>query len=141
MLREGRGTSATRHAFLAQELARRFPETQPAIVHRVYRLLPSRARLLFGEEVAATIPAEGLLDVHRYLMVTLHGQRVRLDATAPGPPWNGRDDLGPACGEGEDLPAGEDPDRDLRALELERCDSAAREPFLAALAAAGTPPS
>ena len=38
MLLEARGTSAAKHLFLAQVLAKRHPETEPALVHRVYRL-------------------------------------------------------------------------------------------------------
>jgi hypothetical protein len=43
MLRERRGTCSTKHLFLAQTLAERFPETEPLIVHRVYRLDRPRA--------------------------------------------------------------------------------------------------
>jgi hypothetical protein len=52
MLRERRGTCSTKHLYLAQALAERFPETEPKIVHRVYRLDRGRARELFGERVA-----------------------------------------------------------------------------------------
>jgi hypothetical protein len=38
------------------------------------------------------------------------------------------------CGQGEDFPAGENPDADKRALEARHCDAAVREPFMAALA-------
>src|SRR5271155_2815444 len=38
MLRERRGTCSTKHLFLAEALAERFPETDPLIVHRVYTL-------------------------------------------------------------------------------------------------------
>jgi hypothetical protein len=38
MLRECRGTCSTKHLFLACTLTERFPETEPLIVHRVYRL-------------------------------------------------------------------------------------------------------
>jgi hypothetical protein len=136
MLREGRGTSATKHLFLAQMLAARFPESEPTIVHRVYRLDRARARELFGPTIAEAVPAEGLIDVHRYLLVTLQGARVSLDTTLPGLRWDGRSALAIACGPGRDFPAGADPDADKRALESEHCDAASRAPFLAALAAA-----
>ena len=141
MLLEARGTSATKHLFLAQVLAQRFPVTEPALVHRVYRLDRARALELFGRTIAETVPTEGLIDVHRYLTITLEGRRISLDVTVPGPPWDGRSPLALACGPGRDLPAGADPDAEMSALEREHCDAALREPFLAALAAAGAPPT
>jgi hypothetical protein len=38
MIREHRGTWSTKHLFLQRELARRFPESAPEVVHRVYTL-------------------------------------------------------------------------------------------------------
>jgi hypothetical protein len=140
VLLEARGTSVGKHMLLAQLLARRLPETAPAIVHRVYRLDPARALELFGPEIAATVPEEGLVDVHRYLTIAVDGRRIELDASVPGPPWDGRSPLTPVCGPGRDFPAGADPDAEMRELELEYCDARARAPFLAALAAAGAPP-
>ncbi len=140
VLLEARGTSAGKHLLLAQLLAGRLPETEPAIVHRVYRLDPARALELFGPEIAATVPSEGLVDVHRYLTIAVEGRRIDLDASVPGPPWDGRAPLAPVCGAGRDFPAGADPDADMRTLEHEHCDTQARASFLAALAAAGDPP-
>lgn len=134
-LLEARGTSATKHLLLAQLLARRLPETEPALVHRVYRLDRARALELYGPAIAETVPPEGLIDVHRYLTIALDGQRVTIDATVPGPPWDGRSPMEPVCGPGQDFPTGADPDADLRELEREHCDAAARAPFIAALAA------
>ena len=136
MLREQRGTCSTKHLFLARVLAERFPDTEPVIVHRVYTLDGSRARELFGATVAATIPDDGLVDVHRYLTITLGGKRVEIDATFPGPAWDGRSSLALACGAGTDFPAGDEPDAEKRALEEQHCDSAIREPFIAALSSA-----
>jgi hypothetical protein len=141
MLLQARGTSAGKHLFLAQVLAQRFAWTEPAIVHRVHRLDRARARELFGAAIAETIPQEGLVDVHRYLTIALDGRRIELDVTLPGEPWDGRSPLELACGPGRDYPAGADPDADLRALGRDHCDAPARAPFLAALAAAGAPPS
>jgi orotate phosphoribosyltransferase len=135
MLRERRGTCSTKHLFLARALAERFPETEPQIVHRVYRLDRERAEQLFGAAIAEVIPRDGLVDVHRYLTITLSGQRVTIDATFPGLPWDGYSSLALACCAGDDFPAGEEPDDDKRALEEQGCDPAAREPFIAALAA------
>jgi GrpB-like predicted nucleotidyltransferase (UPF0157 family) len=134
MLRERRGTCSTKHLFLAEVLADRYPQSRPQIVHRVYRLDQKRAGELFGEVVASVVPEEGLVDVHRYLTATVEGQRIVIDATFPGAPWNGRSSLSLACGLGHDYPAGADPDAEKRALEAEHCDAAIREPFIAALA-------
>jgi hypothetical protein len=136
MLRERRGTCSTKHLFLAAALADRFPETEPLIVHRVYRLDPARAGELFGSVVARVVPENGLLDVHRYLVIALGGQRIVLDATFPGEPWNGRSSLPLACGPGRDYPGGDDPDVEKRELEAQHCDPAVREPFIAALTSA-----
>ncbi len=96
----------------------------------------ARARELFGAAVAAAVPDDGLLDVHRYLTVTLGGQRVEIDATFPGPAWDGLSSLPLACGAGMDYQAGDDPDAEKRALEERHCDPEIREPFIAALSSA-----
>jgi hypothetical protein len=137
MLLQARGTSAAKHLFLGQILAQRFPMTEPVLVHRVYRLEHRRAFELFGPEIAATVPDEGLIDVHRYLSIVAEEKRIGLDVTVPGEPWDERSALGPVCGAGLDFPAGVDPDKELAALEDEHCDARARGPFMAALAAAG----
>jgi predicted adenylyl cyclase CyaB len=140
MLREQRGTCSAKHLYLAQQLAQGFPATEPAIIHRVYRLDRDRARALFGEEVAQTIPLNGLIDIHRYLTIKLEGQRLAVDATFPGgAPWDGRSPMSLACGPGEDIPAGAHPDSDKQALERRHCDPAIREPFIAALAQISQP--
>jgi hypothetical protein len=133
MLRQRRGTCSTKHLFLAEELQRRFPEAAPQIVHRVYRLDAERARELFGPEVAALVPRQGIVDVHRYLTATIAGGRIIVDVTFPGDPWDGCSSLPLACGPGKDFLAGLDPDAEKKALELEHCDSSIREPFIAAL--------
>jgi hypothetical protein len=134
MLREGRGTCSTKHLFLAEALAERFPETQPQIVHRVYRLGRNRAEELFGAKVAAAVPEAGLVDVHRYLTAIVNGRRIVIDATFPGASWDGCSSLSLACGPGADYPAGTDPDAEKQRLEAENCDPAIREPFIAVLA-------
>lgn len=133
MLREGRGTCSAKHAFLAEALGRDFPQTRPRVVHRVYRLDRERASELFGDEVAAAVPPGGLTDVHRYLTVDIEGRRIVIDATFPGPAWDGVSSLPLACGPGEDFPAGADPDADKKQLEAHYCDPAVREPFIEAL--------
>ncbi|HEY5193186.1 MAG TPA: hypothetical protein VIJ39_04850 [Solirubrobacteraceae bacterium] len=136
MLREGRGTCSTKHLFLAQVLAERFPESEPSIVHRVYVLDRACARELFGRDVAETVPGAGLVDVHRYLTVKLRGKRIVVDATIPGGPWDGHSSLSLACGPGSDHPAGGDPDAEKRTLEAQHCNPVVRERFIAALAIA-----
>jgi hypothetical protein len=135
MLQERRGTCSTKHLFLARVLSERFPETEPKIVHRVYRLDRQAARELFGDRVADAVPEAGLVDVHRYLTAAVGGRRIVIDATFPGEPWDGRSSLPLACGPGRDYPAGADPEAEKRALETEYCDPALREPFIAALTA------
>jgi orotate phosphoribosyltransferase len=136
MLRERRGTCSTKHLFLAQALEERFPETEPLIVHRVHTLDRARARQLFGATVAGVVPEDGLVDVHRYLTITVDGQRIEIDATFPGRAWDGQSSLPLACGTGRDFLAGEDPDAEKRVLEEQHCDRATREPFIASLAGA-----
>ncbi|HEV2944007.1 MAG TPA: hypothetical protein VGX26_02700 [Solirubrobacteraceae bacterium] len=134
MLRERRGTCSTKHLFLAQALSERFPETEPEIVHRVYRLTRGRAAQLFGPTVAQVVPAGGVNDVHRFLRITLDGQRVILDVTFAGEPWDGCSSLPLACGSGCDYPVSDNPDAEKRTLEEQFCDPAIREPLIAALA-------
>lgn len=141
MVRERRGTCSTKHLFLERELARRFPESSPEIVHRVYTLARADAHKLFGPVAAAAVPAGGLTDVHRYLTARVAGKRITLDVTFPGPPWDGHSPLPLACGPGRDVRAGEDPDVEKRALEREHCDPLVREPFIAALSVAGPTPA
>ncbi len=140
MLLEARGTSASKHLLLAQVLAKRHPTTQPALVHRVYRLDRDRARTLFGAEIAETVPSEGLLDVHRYLTIVVDGRRVSVDATVPGAAWDGRTAVEPVCGPGQDFAAGADPDAEMTALERAHCDAQARAGLIASLRAANRPP-
>lgn len=137
MLRERRGTCSTKHLYLARRLAERFPETEPLVIHRVYRLDHADALRRYGEQVAQTVPENKfVVDVHRYLTIRLDDRRITIDATFPGPRWDGRSPLPLACGPGDDHPAGEDPDAEKRELEREHCDPAIREPFIRALATA-----
>lgn len=133
MLHERRGTCSTKHLFLSQILTERFPDTRPQIVHRVYRLDRALAGEIFGVQIAACIPREGLVDVHRYLTIVLDEQRIVVDATFPGEPWDGCSSMQLACGAGTDHPGGEQPNAEKHALEQRYCDPLAREPFIAAL--------
>jgi hypothetical protein len=72
-------------------------------------------------------------DVHRYLTIDLNGRRAIVDATFPGPPWDGRSDLPLACGPGVDHPSEGDPDREKRTLEESYCDPVLRDRFIEAL--------
>jgi hypothetical protein len=133
MLHEQRGTCSTKHLHLARVLSEYFPDTEPQIIHRVYTLTPSRARQLFGTRVSTTIPEDGLIDVHRYLEITLNGHRTRIDVTFPGPAWDATSPLPLACDDGIDYPASDDPDADKQELEEIHCNHRAREKFIAAL--------
>jgi hypothetical protein len=139
VLAEGRGTCSTKHALLHRLIASRWPELAPALVHRVYTVGQDDARRMFGPDAAAAVPADGLVDVHRYLIVQVDGRTVTLDATFPGgPPWDGRTPMRLACGPGTDHPVvTDDPAGEKRALELAHCDLTVREAFVAALAGAG----
>ena len=137
LLRERRGTCSTKHLFLARALRERFPHTQPQIMHRVYRAEREQIRERYGDEVAATVPKDGLVDVHQYLLIRVGGRQITLDVTFPdGEPWDGRSSLPLACGPGEDVAAGDNPDSDKRALEARYCDPTVRDPFIAAHTAA-----
>lgn len=139
MLREHRGTCSTKHLFLASALAERFPATEPLIVHRVYRLDHATAKERYGEQVARAVPEDGgLVDVHRYLTIRVGKKRIAIDATFPGPRWDGRSPLPLACGPGDDHLASENPDVDKQLLEREHCDPTIREPFITALTAASS---
>lgn len=131
---EWKGTCSTKHALLARLLGERWPCLRLRLVHRLYRADRAAVLQRHGPVVAAAVPEGGLADVHRYLVLTLNGQDVILDITFPGdPPWDGRGSMRLACGEGQDFPAGQDPDADKARLEAEHCDPRAREPFIAAL--------
>ena len=137
MLEERRGTCSTKHLYLAEQLALRFPLTKPQIIHRVYRLTSQDAQRAFGADVAAHVPPEGVVDVHRYLTAQIDGRQVVIDATFPSDErWDGRSSMPLACGPGIVYPAGSDPDADKRKLEQRHCDPMAREPLIAALAGA-----
>ncbi|MFD1367736.1 hypothetical protein [Actinoplanes sichuanensis] len=136
-LTEWRGTCSTKHALLAAVIGQRWPYTRPQLIHRVYRCMPADAVRDFGTAVAAAVPADGLWDVHRYLVVHLDGRPVVIDVTFPhGPAWDGRGSVPVACAAGTDHVAGPDPDADKRALEQAHCDPVVREPFIAALSVA-----
>jgi hypothetical protein len=135
MVRERRGTCSAKHLFLAERLRQLFPDTAPQIIHRVYRIDRERARDAFGEGGAAVVPPEGLVDVHRYLVIRLNERRTVIDATFPGPPWDGSSDLPLACGPGFDYPSSGDADTEKRQLEAEHCDPPLRERFIASLSA------
>lgn len=134
MLREGCGTCSTKHLFLAQRLKERWPDTDPSIIHRVYRVQRRDAQRWFGRAVAAVVPLDGLVDVHRYLMLSIGGQRIQLDVTLSGPPWDGLSSLPLMCGPGRDHIVRADPDAEKLALERMYCNPSEREPFIAAIA-------
>ncbi len=136
VLEDGRGTCSTKHMLLALVCADLFPERELRLVNRVYRLDPAAAEQLFGLEVAKSVPAMGLVDVHTYATALVDGARLPIDVTFPrGAPWDGHSPMPLACGPGEDLPAGPNPLASKAILVMERCDPAVREPFIVALTA------
>lgn len=140
VVREWKGTCSTKHALLAMVLREQRPELRPRLVHRVYHADRASVRQRHGTTAATAVPEGGLIDVHRYMVITIAGRDLTIDVTFPDdPPWDGRHSMTLACGEGQDIPAGSDPDADKAALEASYCDPRAREPFIAALAAAAGP--
>ena len=138
VLADWAGTCSTKHALLSELIGERWPDLNPRLVHRVYRAEPAMVRERFGNAPAATVPDGGLIDVHRYLIITRGGRDVVIDVTFPSdPPWDGRSDMPLACGPGQDHPAGAYPAADKAALEAANCDPRVREPFIAALSRAG----
>jgi hypothetical protein len=134
VLVEWRGTCSTKHALLAQLLGERWSHSRPRLVHRVYRAERADIQRRHGARVAAVVPPAGLMDVHRYLLLGLGGRDVVIDVTFPDDaPWDGASSMPVACGPGDDVVAGADPDADKRALERRWCDPVVREPFIAAL--------
>jgi hypothetical protein len=134
---EWKGTCSTKHALLARLLRERGPESQPRLVHRVYRVSRRSVLQRYGGVAAGTVPEDGLTDVHRYLVIILAGREVRIDITFPGDQaWDGHRSMALACGQGHDFPAGDDPDADKAVLEAGYCDPQVREPFIASLALA-----
>lgn len=133
VVEEWKGTCSTKHELLAELLSDR-PEFSLGFVHRVYRVSVEEARARFGDAAAATVPEEGLVDVHSYVTALIGDQRVRLDVTFPGKLWDGHTDMELACGDGTDYPVGEADTSELKErLVAEFCDPAVREPFIAAL--------
>jgi hypothetical protein len=135
MIRERRGTCSTKHRFLHDAIAAHFPQLNPRLVHRVYRADREAVRAQFGERAAHAVPEAGVIDVHRYLVIHLADAPIPIDATFPGPPWDGYSAMPLACGPGTDHPVTGDCDAEKRGLEERHCDPAVREPFIAALAA------
>jgi hypothetical protein len=132
---EWRGTCSTKHALLAELVAHQWPQLRPRLVHRVYLVDRRAAAARFGAGVAAAVPAGGLTDVHRYLLISVAGADVVIDVTFPGDPrWDGAGSMALACGDGVDYPAGAGADREKADLEARFCDPVLREPFIAALA-------
>jgi hypothetical protein len=77
--------------------------------------------------------------VHRYLTIFVNGRRIVIDATFPGPAWDGLSDMVLSCGPGQDYASNGDPDTEKRRLEAEHCDPELRERFIAALGSSRPP--
>jgi hypothetical protein len=133
ILRERRGTCSGKHYLLRDRLGVLGIEVQ--LIHRVYRLTREDALRRFSSDVAATIPEAGLTDVHTYAVVMLAGTPTQIDVTFPHS-WDGVSPMSLSCGPGTDVPVPRDADAHALKEDLVRthCDSALREPFIAALA-------
>jgi hypothetical protein len=133
VIAEGHGTCSTKHLLLAHIVDERWPELQPTLWHRVYRVTRALAEARWGAPVARVVPADGLVDVHTFAVVTVGGRATQVDVTFPLATWDGVADIPLACGDGDDHPAGPDPLATKSVLVLQHCDPAVREPFIAAL--------
>jgi hypothetical protein len=128
-----KGTCSTKHALLVRCLTELEPQSNPRLVHRVYRVTQEAAEELFGVAAARAVPIAGLIDVHSYALATLGERDVILDVTFPGRPWDGASDMPIAAAAGQDFPAGPDPASSKAELVRAHCDPTVREPFIAAL--------
>lgn len=132
---EWRGTCSTKHLLFQALVAERWPAYPTAIWHRVYRVTRGLAQERgWGPSVAEAVPTDGLVDVHTFAVLRIGRRDVRIDVTFPLADWDGRPDVPLACGEGEDVPGGDDPLATKARLVQNRCDPAVRERFLSALA-------
>lgn len=128
-----RGTCSTKHLLLSRLVEESWPEVPLALWHRVYRVTQA-ATAHWSPEVAATVPAGGLIDVHTFIRAELEERWVTIDVTFPAADWDGRTDMALACGAGDDHRAGSDPLQTKAGLVAAHCEPHLREPFIAALA-------
>jgi hypothetical protein len=134
VLNEWRGTCSTKHLLLADIACERWPQTEPRVWHRVYRVTRELAANRWGPRTALLVPLDGLVDVHTFAVVTLGTADIVVDATFPVHEWDGAHDMMLACGPGDDYPAGRDVLGSKAQLVDRWCDPALREPFIASLA-------
>jgi hypothetical protein len=128
-----RGTCSTKHLLLLALLDHRWPDLAPVLIHRVHTVEVSDALEAWGPVVAASIPAEGLVDVHTFMTATISGQATTIEVTFPVDRWDGRSSLPIWAASGGDVVAGPDPLASKANLVAAWCDPRAREPFIAAL--------
>jgi hypothetical protein len=133
VLEEWRGTCSTKHMLLAAIVDEAWPECRSQLWHRVYRVTREFATRRWGGSVAATIPRQGLVDVHTFATLDLEHSGTQVDITFTLADWDGRSDIPLACAIGDDHPAGAEPLAKKAALERAHCDYEAREQFIAAL--------
>jgi hypothetical protein len=135
VITEWRGTCSTKHLLLLALVDQRWPNLNPALIHRVYTLTRSEAFEAWGSVVAASVPLEGLVDVHTYMTATISGRSIAIDATFPVDEWDGQTAMPIWAQIGEDVAAGSDALGSKAELVARWCDPSVREPFIAALAA------
>ena len=80
---EWRGTCSTKHLLLLSLLDQKWANLDPALTHRVYTLTKSEALEIWGPGVAASVPIEGLVDVHTFMTAIISGRSTTIDVTFP----------------------------------------------------------
>ena len=128
-----RGTCSTKHILLAALFEETWPEVPVSLWHRVYKVSATWAAAHWGSEVASTVPAAGLVDIHTYARADLGSGALVIDVTFPIDRWDGTSETVLACGPGTDHLAGPEPLKKKAALVARHCDPEVREPFIAAL--------
>ncbi len=130
-----RGTCSTKHLLFQAMAEVCEPAATVDLVHRVYRVSPDEAEVRWGPVVGASVPPDGLVDVHTFARLggNASASPLTVDVTFPIAPWDGRTPLPIACNPGDDIPAGDDLLGEKAELVARHCDPAVREPFIAAL--------
>lgn len=135
VMREWRGTCSTKHVLLLDLLGQKWANLEPVLIHRVYTLRKTDALDAWGTDVAASVPVDGLVDVHTFMTATIADRLITIDVTFRVDDWDGRSSMPVWARSGEDVPAGQDPLASKAALVARWCDPSVREPFIAALSA------
>lgn len=93
VLREWRGTCSTKHLLLLALIDQRWTKVRPTLIHRVYTLTKPQALETWGPDVAASVPIQGLVDVHTYMTATISHQTTAIDVTFRVDEWDGQSSM------------------------------------------------